>query len=105
MKFSFAVEARAAMNRFFRRTAQAAMILAVAALSSCSATPPPPPTPEPLVLAPASPQRPDEWSLFPDPTTGNVDVYHKGAYAGSVNGNEPAAEDPPLPHRVAESPD
>ena len=34
-----------------------------------------------------------EWNIFPDPTTGDVGVYHKGNYLGSVDGNE--SEDPP----------
>jgi hypothetical protein len=42
--------------------------------------------------------KPDEWNIFPDPTTGRVDVYHDGSYVGAVTGNE--TEDPPLPHRV-----
>ncbi len=44
---------------------------------------------------------PDEWNLLPDPTTGQVDVYHEGGYVGSITGNEPADEDPPIPHPVA----
>ena len=41
---------------------------------------------------------PDEWNLFPDPTTGEVEVYHKGNLVGAVTGNEPATQDPPEPH-------
>ena len=41
---------------------------------------------------------PDDWNIFPDPTTGEVDVYHKGALVGAVNGTEPETQDPPLPH-------
>jgi hypothetical protein len=47
-----------------------------------------------------NPPPPDEWNLLPDPTTGQVDVYHQGGYVGSVTGNEPAEEDPPIPHPV-----
>jgi len=45
---------------------------------------------------------PDEWNLLPDPTTGEVDVYHEGDYVGSITGNEPADQDPPHPHPVPE---
>lgn len=37
-----------------------------------------------------------DWNIFPDPTTGDVGIYHKGQYLGSVDGNE--RDDPPLPH-------
>jgi hypothetical protein len=59
-----------------------------------------------VITAPAPPSaaaQPDqEWNLFPDPTTGRVDVYHKGKYVGAVTGDEPADQDPPLPHPVDE---
>jgi hypothetical protein len=74
------------------------------ALASCSAAPPPPaaPPPEPIVyMPPSDAPPPDEWNLLPDPTTGQVDVYHEGGYVGSVTGNEPADQDPPIPHPVA----
>ena len=76
--------------------------LPLLALASCATKPPPaPPPPEPIVYAPpADAPPPDEWNLFPDPTTGQVDVYHKGGYVGSVTGNEPADQDPPVPHPV-----
>jgi hypothetical protein len=73
------------------------------AIGSCSTTPPPapPPPPQPIVYAvPPDAPPPDEWNLFPDPTTGQVDVYHKGGYVGSVTGDEPADQDPPIPHPV-----
>jgi hypothetical protein len=72
------------------------------AIASCAATPPPAPPPQPIVYMPPDPNPPppDEWNLFPDPTTGQVDVYHKGGYIGSVTGNEPAEQDPPIPHPV-----
>jgi hypothetical protein len=61
------------------------------------APPPPAPViPVAQVSAPPNPP-PDEWNLFPDPTTGNVEVYHEGQDVGSVTGDE--KEDPPLPHR------
>jgi len=47
-----------------------------------------------------NPPPPDEWNLLPDPTTGQVDVYHWGCYIGSVTGNEPTDQDPPIPHPV-----
>ena len=43
-----------------------------------------------------------DWNIFPDPTTGKVEVYHKGAYVGAVTGKEPAGEDPPIPHDTGE---
>lgn len=83
-----------------RRLAAASILLACAiAIASCAATPPPPPPPF-VFVPPSNPPPPDEWNLFPDPTTGEVDVYHKGAYVGAVTGNEPADEDPPIPHPV-----
>jgi hypothetical protein len=72
------------------------------AIASCSAAPPAPAAPAPVVyVPPAEGPAPDEWNLFPDPTTGNVDVYHKGEYVGAITGNEPADQDPPIPHPVA----
>ena len=47
---------------------------------------------------------PDEWNICPDPTTGQVDIYHHGDYVGAVTGNEPADEDPPMPRRLGTSP-
>ena len=78
------------------------LALPLLALVSCAAKPPPPPpAPQPIVYAvPPDAPPPDEWNLFPDPTTGQVDVYHKGGYVGSVTGNEPADQDPPIPHAV-----
>jgi hypothetical protein len=55
-------------------------------------------------VQPANPPPPDEWNIFPDPTTGQVDVYHKGEYVGAVTGNEPKDEDPPIPHPVTPTP-
>jgi hypothetical protein len=76
-------------------------LLASVAIAACAAAPPPP-APEPVVyMPPSADPPPDEWNLLPDPTTGQVDVYHKGGYIGSVTGNEPAEEDPPIPHPVA----
>jgi hypothetical protein len=87
-----------------KRLAAVLTVLACAiAIASCAATPPPPPpAPNPVVyMPPGNPPPPDEWNLFPDPTTGEVDVYHKGEYVGAVTGNEPADQDPPIPHPVA----
>ena len=78
-------------------------LFSLLAIASCSATPPAPvPPPEPIVYIPPDPNPPppDEWNLLPDPTTGQVDVYHQGGYVGSVTGNEPKEEDPPIPHPV-----
>jgi hypothetical protein len=82
-------------------------VLCIALAAGCSTTeapPAPPPPAAPIVYsAPPAPTQPDqEWNLFPDPTTGRVDVYHKGKYVGAVTGNEPADQDPPLPHPVDE---
>lgn len=41
-----------------------------------------------------------DWNIFPDPTTGNVGVYHKGEYLGSITGDEPGNQDPPVPHKT-----
>jgi hypothetical protein len=72
--------------------------------------PPPPPVPvaPPIAAAPA-PEPPKsvmfdsdpkgEWNIFPDPTNGDVGVYHKGEYLGSIDGDE--KEDPPKPHPSA----
>ena len=53
---------------------------------------------------PAAAQRPapeaaatPEWNIFPDFTTGKIDVYKDGEYVGSITGDEP--EDPPMPHK------
>ncbi|HXW83940.1 MAG TPA: hypothetical protein VEJ86_06020 [Candidatus Binataceae bacterium] len=75
--------------------------MASLAFAGCATTPPPPPKPStaslPILITEYPPQ-PDEWNLFPDPTTGHVEVYHQGNYVGAVTGDEPASEDPPLPH-------
>ena len=79
-------------------------LLLFIAIAGCSATPPPPPpAPAAIVYMPPDPNPPppDELNLLPDPTTGQVDVYHQGGYVGSVTGNEPADQDPPIPHPVA----
>ena len=84
-----------------KRLAAVSIVLACAiAIASCATKPPPPPEPAVAWVQPANPPPPDEWNLFPDPTTGQVDVYHKGEYVGAVTGNEPKDEDPPIPHPV-----
>jgi len=88
------------MNRRISRAAFA-LLLSIA-IASCSAAPPAPAAPAPVVyMAPSDAPPPDEWNLLPDPTTGQVDVYHEGEYVGAVTGNEPADPDPPMPHSVA----
>ena len=89
------------------RTSSALIIIPLLlslAIASCSTTPPPPPPPRPrqscYMPHDPNPPPPDEWNLLPDPTTGQVDVYHQGGYIGSVTGNEPADQDPPIPHPV-----
>ncbi|HUY27061.1 MAG TPA: hypothetical protein VMV27_06535 [Candidatus Binataceae bacterium] len=63
----------------------------------------PPPAPVPVLATEPVKETPDplmqDWNIFPDPTTGTVEVYHKGAYVGAVSGDEPAGEDPPAPHQ------
>jgi hypothetical protein len=77
------------------------MLLSLA-VAACSAAPPAPAAPAPAVyMPPSDTPAPDEWNLFPDPTTGRVDVYHEGEYVGAVTGDEPADQDPPIPHPVA----
>ena len=39
-----------------------------------------------------------DWNIFPDPTTGEVGIYHEGKYLGEINGTEPEDQDPPVPH-------
>src|SRR5215471_14859311 len=88
-------------------------IVALAAFAvsvvACSTPPPPqpPPGPEPVAVAPP-PQPPpvqtahspdEDWNIFPDPTTGTIDIYHKGEYLGVIDGSEPAEQDPPQPHK------
>ncbi len=82
-----------------------------AAFAGCSAQQPPPPQPAPVpvvAVAPAPPvkEQPDplmqDWNIFPDPTSGKVEVYHQGAYVGAVTGDEPSDQDPPLPHNTGE---
>jgi hypothetical protein len=93
------------MGQVFRRTATSTiLVLGVIALVGCSTPPEKPPTPpQPIAVAPAPPKSvmfdsdPNgDWNIFPDPTTGDVGVYHQGNYLGSVDGKE--GEDPPLPH-------
>jgi hypothetical protein len=101
------------MRRISRLTAVQVLLFAGGiALSGCSRTPPDPPPPsQALAIAPPPAKPPvaaepsvmfqsdpnGEWNVFPDPTTGEVGVYHKGEYLGAVNGDE--KEDPPLPHK------
>ena len=101
------------MGPVFKLTVMAVSFFAGgAALSGCTGAPeqPPPPS-QALAVAPppAKPpvaSKPDvmfqsdpkgEWNIFPDPTTGEVGIYHKGDYLGKVTGDE--KEDPPLPHK------
>ena len=90
---------------FFRRTAATPILMLSAfAFFGCTSPPEKPVTPPPPVAAAPEPPKSvmfdsdpnGEWNIFPDPTTGDVGVYHKGSYLGSVDGKE--AEDPPAPH-------
>jgi hypothetical protein len=81
-------------------------VLAIAGLAGCAAqAAAPPPAPAPVYVSPAPATRQDadqDWNIFPDPTTGTVEVYHHGQYVGAITGDEPANQDPPLPHHVDE---
>jgi hypothetical protein len=86
------------------------LLIGAVAFCGCSTVPEvPPPAPEPVSVAPVPPVTADppksvmfdsdpngEWNLFPDPTTGEIGVYHKDQYLGAIDGQE--KEDPPLPH-------
>jgi len=82
------------------------LLLGAIAFFGCSAPPEKLQTPPPVAVVAPAPQPPKsvmfdsdpngEWNIFPDPTTGEVGVYHKGNYQGSINGSE--KEDPPIPH-------
>lgn len=52
------------------------------------------------ILAAAAPSSESDngWNIFPDPTTGEIAVYHNGKYMGVITGNEPG--DPPMPHKA-----
>src|ERR1700730_4272645 len=99
------------MGQLSRLTAATTILmLSAVAFFGCAAPPEKPPTPPPPVAVAPAPEPPKsvmfdsdpngEWNLFPDPTTGDVGVYHKGDYLGSVDGDED--EDPPVPHPKAQ---
>jgi hypothetical protein len=81
-------------------------IVGAVVAAGCSSPPEPAPvspsTPAPVAVAPTPAPRAQsadqDWNIFPDPTTGTVDIYHKGQYVGEITGNEPAEQDPPVPH-------
>ena len=79
-------------------------------ISTCSTPPPPEPPPAPLPVVAAPPPQPaatspdQDWNIFPDPTTGTIDIYHKGDYVGVIDGSEPKEQDPPLPHKPDRTP-
>ena len=92
------------MGQFLRLTAVPILfVLSALAFFACT-TPPEEPVRPALAPAPAPPKSvmfdsdPNgDWNIFPDPTTGDVGVYHKGQYVGSVDGDE--HDDPPAPHQ------
>jgi hypothetical protein len=57
------------------------------------------PANDPLAVrqAPLASQPAEEWNIFPDPLTGQVEIYHQGKHVGSITGEEP--EDPPIPRK------
>ena len=76
-----------------------AMTMASIGASGCARvaqSQPVPPAPIAQVAAPEP--APDEWNVFPDPMSGNVEVYHNGESIGSITGDE--KEDPPVPHPI-----
>ena len=92
----------------FRLAAALAVLAATSyGLAGCATTAPvapkpqPPPTPVSAAPAPRAPAKSTEadngWNIFPDPTTGEISVYHNGKYMGVITGNEPG--DPPMPHK------
>jgi len=92
------------MGQFFRHILRTTLLTAGAIVFVGCATPPAPTTPPPVAAAAPAPPKSvmfdsdpnGDWNIFPDPTTGDVGVYHKGSYVGSVDGNE--HDDPPVPH-------
>lgn len=89
------------------------MLCATLLCAACSTRQPaaaPQPAPAPVAAAAPVPspvkEQPDplmqDWNIFPDPTSGKVEVYHDGAYVGAVTGDEPVNQDPPLPHQTGE---
>jgi hypothetical protein len=80
------------------------IVLACAAVFVCGCFSAPPATPRIDPLASVIPRNlppppaPDEWNLLPNPTTGEIEVYHRGAFQGVIDGTEPPGQNPPLPH-------
>jgi hypothetical protein len=77
-------------------------VAALIALAIAGCARPPQLPAEPTIVTPPSAApiaaKPD-WNIFPDPTTGLVDIYRDGAYVGSITGDEPENEDPPMPRK------
>ncbi len=89
------------MSAITRLVIGSLMIPAAMLLGGCyAAAPPPPPPQSPPAPAPVASKIDQEWNIFPDPTTGTVEIYHDGEYVGAITGDEP--EDPPMPHHVEE---
>ena len=94
------------MGLLFRRVAISSILVGVSAFFGCTTPPEKPVVPPPPVAAAPSPEPAKsvmfdsdpngDWNIFPDPTTGDVGVYHKGTYLGSVDGDED--DDPSEPH-------
>lgn len=60
------------------------------------------PNPAPSSTPQAIGNRQPDWNIFPDPTTGRIEVYRNGTYIGSITGDE--IDDPPMPHALEEDP-
>jgi hypothetical protein len=104
--------AHCAMKTLRLLAALATLAAAAYWFAGCASTAPSAPMPEVrpvnVSAAPAahaqSSQADNGWNIFPDPTTGEIAVYHNGKYEGVITGNEPG--DPPMPHKAgANSPE
>lgn len=79
-------------------TLVAAMTMTSIGAPGCARVAQPVP-PAPIAEVAAAPEpEPDEWNVFPDPMSGNVEVFHNGESIGSITGDE--KEDPPVPHPI-----
>src|SRR5208282_3140262 len=94
------------MGQVFSRTAGLGILMLGASEFFGCSTPPEQPVVTPPPVAVALPPEPPksvmfdsdtkrEWNIFPDPTSGETGVYHKGDYGGAVDGS--AAGDRPVP--------
>jgi hypothetical protein len=89
------------MTAAFCIALEIAVLTALLAIGGCSTAPPPEPAPPPAPAADYAPDvsnvPPAEWNVFPNFVTGKIDIYHNGAYYGTIDGDE--TSDPPVPHK------